>query len=128
AAVWKTLLELTFHDDLPEDQWPTGGSRWLAVVEHLLEQPDSPWWDDRRTIVVETRDEILVRSLTSARLELTVSLGKDAEEWQWGRLHTLAPEHPVLGGDGVPDPVRRLVNPTPVAVDGGASIVNATSW
>ncbi len=129
SAVWATLLELTFWDDLPEDAWPSGDSRWLEVVVRLLEQPDNAWWDDRRTVnVVESRDEILARSLATARLRLTVELGKDARDWQWGRLHTAAPEHAVLGGEGVPTPVRHLVNPTPQPVGGGSSIVNATSW
>ena len=129
AAVWSTLLELTFWDDLPQDEWPSGDSRWLEVVKRLLEEPDNPWWDDRRTVnVVESRDEILSRTLTTARLDLTVDLGKDAGDWQWGRLHTAAPQHPVLGGDTVPDPVRRLVNPRPLAVGGGSSIVDATAW
>lgn len=129
AAVWSTLLELTFWDDLPQDEWPSGDSRWLEVVKRLLEEPDNPWWDDRRTVnVVESRDEILSRTLTTARLDLTVDLGKDAGDWQWGRLHTAAPQHPVLGGDTIPDPVRRLVNPRPLAVGGGSSIVDATAW
>src|SRR5665647_3178978 len=54
--------------------------------------------------------------------------GPTAADWQWGRLHIAAPEHPVLGGDGIPGPVRRLFNPRPLAVGGGSSIVNATSW
>ena len=129
SAVWANLLELTFWDDLPQDQWPSGDSRWLQVVTELLDEPDNLWWDDRRTVnVVESRDEILSRALTSARLELTVELGKDADDWQWGRLHRLAPQHPVLGGPAVPDAVRRLVNPNPLPVAGGSSILNATSW
>ncbi len=32
-AVWRSLLELTFHDELPEDVWPDGGQRWFAVVD-----------------------------------------------------------------------------------------------
>ena len=129
SSVWANILELTFWDDLPEDQWPSGDSRWLEVVTRLLEEPDNAWWDDRRTVnVVESRDEILSRSLTTARLELTVDLGKESQEWQWGRLHTAAPQHPVLGGPTVPEPVRRLVNPRPLPMPGGSSIVNATSW
>ena len=129
AAVWSTLLELTFADDLPEELWPDGGSRWLEVVVRLLVQPNSPWWDDRRTVnVVESRDEILARALEAARLELTVELGKDVSQWQWGRLHTAAPQHAVLGGPSVPSPVRELVNPGPLGVGGGSSILNATAW
>jgi len=129
AAVWADLLAATFADDLPQSQWPDGGSRWLAVVAGLLDDPDNAWWDDRTTVtVVESRDEILVRTLTAARLELTVTLGKDPSGWTWGRLHTAAPQHPVLGGDAVPALVHRLVNPEAVAVAGGSSIVDATSW
>lgn len=128
SAVWATLLELTFHDDLPEAVWPSGDSRWLEVVVGILDEPDSPWWDDRRTAhVVESRDEILSRSLVTARQRLTVDLGKDAEGWEWGRLHQAAPGHP-LGGDALPSLLRRLVNPDPMPVGGGSSIVDATSW
>lgn len=129
AAVWSKLLELTFQDELPESAWPDGGSQWLHVVVGLLEDPDDPWWDDRRTVnVVESRDELLARALATARLELTVQLGKDASYWTWGRLHNAAPRHPVLGGDGMPALLRELVNPQPVEVPGGSSIVNAMSW
>ena len=129
AAVWSTLLELTFQDDLPESAWPDGGSRWLQVVVNLLEDPGNPWWDDRATVnVVESRDELLSRALETARLELTVQLGKDVRDWEWGRLHTAAPRHAVLGGPDVPDLVRDLVNPRPIGVSGGSSIVAATAW
>ncbi|KGM10729.1 penicillin acylase family protein [Cellulomonas bogoriensis] len=129
ASVWSNLLELTFQDDLPHDQWPSGDSRWIAVVTQLMDDPGNAWWDDRRTVnVVESRDEILARSLTAARLELTVSLGKTADEWQWGRLHTARPLHPVLGGEDTPRVIRSVMNPSPVGVGGGSSAVNATSW
>ena len=49
-------------------------------------------------------------------------------DWEWGRLHTAAPQHAVLGGDSVPAPVRELVNPQPLEVSGGSSIVDATAW
>ncbi|MCR6688062.1 penicillin acylase family protein [Cellulomonas sp.] len=129
AAVWSTLLELAFADDLPDGDSPNGGSRWLEVVRSLLDDPDSPWWDDRSTPgVVEGRDEVLTRAMVTARRELTQQLGRDAEDWRWGRLHVAAPEHPVLGGSSVPGLVRRLVNPEPIEVGGGSSIVDATAW
>jgi penicillin amidase len=129
AAVWKTLLRLTFWDELPDGYEPDGSDRWLEVVRALLDQPDSPWWDDHSTVgVVEGRDEILTRALVSARNELTAQLGKKASDWRWGALHTAAPQHPVLGGPGLPGLVRRLVNPSPIGVGGSSSLVDATSW
>jgi penicillin amidase len=128
-AVWRNLLAATFWDDLPEQAQPTGGSRWLVVLRDMLERPDDPFWDDRSTLnVVETRDEVLTRALVSARHDMTVEMSKDPDDWSWGPLHQLALEHPVLGGEGIPAVVRDYVNPDPVPMPGGTSIVNATSW
>jgi penicillin G amidase len=128
-AVWTAVLQLTFADDLPASLSPDGGSRWLRVVEGLLEDPQNPWWDDRTTVnIVEGRDEILRQALVTARQQLTNSMGKDPADWEWGQVHQLRLEHPVLGGDTVPDLVRRLVNPAPVPVAGGSSVVNAMGY
>jgi penicillin amidase len=129
AAVWKTILRLAFDDELPDDASPTGDSRWLEVVRRLVDDPSSPWWDNRSTpAVVEGRDEILTRAMVSARRQLTTQLGRDVEDWRWGMLHVAAPEHPVLGGESLPGVVRRRVNPSPLSVGGGSAIVDATAW
>ncbi|AEG45240.1 peptidase S45 penicillin amidase [Isoptericola variabilis 225] len=129
AAVWRNLLKDTFWDDLPESMRPSGNSRWLVVMQHLLERPEDPLWDDRSTLnVLESRDEILTQALVSARRDLTVELSKEPEDWSWGALHTLELAHPVLGGEDVPGLVRDYVNPRAVPMGGGSSIVNATGW
>ncbi|WP_422110462.1 penicillin acylase family protein [Cellulosimicrobium arenosum] len=128
-AVWRNLLELTFWDDLPVEARPSGGSRWLAVVQGLVDDPTDPFWDDRQTVsIVETRDEVLSRALVSARRDLTVAVGKRPDDWAWGDVHRLALEHPVLGGESVPGLVRDYVNPDPIGVAGGSSVVDATAW
>ncbi|MFD7022936.1 penicillin acylase family protein [Promicromonospora sukumoe] len=129
AAVWRNLLRTTFNDELPESMWPDGGSRWLAVVQGMLDDPNDAFWDDQSTVaVVESRDQVLTQALVSARQDLTVELGKDTSDWQWGTLHQLRLEHLVLGGPGIPAPIATYMNPAPVKVGGGSSIVNATSW
>ena len=129
AAVWRNLLENTFWDDLPQEARPDGGSRWLVVVRDMLERPGDPFWDDRSTLhVTESRDEALIRALRSARRDLTVEMSKHSSDWSWGALHTLRLQHPVLGGESIPGPVRRLMNPRPVPMPGSSSVVNATSW
>ena len=128
-AVWNQFVKLTFDDELPTGMRADGGARWRAAAAALLENPKSPWWDNKQTItVVETREEILRLALVEARLELTRKLGKDPDDWRWGALHTMTLQHPVLGGETSLGPLRWFVNSGPYAVSGGPAIVNATSW
>ena len=128
-AVWRNLLELLFDDELPTGLKADGDARWRSAVQGLLTNPKSAWWDNKLTPnVTEGKDEVLRQALVEARLELTRELGKDPAKWQWGKLHRLTLEHPVLGGDTVPGPVRWLVNDGPHDMPGGSSIVNANGW
>ena len=127
-AVWRNLLALTFHDDLPEDRRPGGGGRWFEVVRRLLESPEDPFWDDITTEdVVETRDTILEQAVRDGRDEMTQRQGKDPSGWAWGRLHALRLTDQTFGTSGI-GPIEALVNRGPVDVGGGESIVQATGW
>ncbi|WP_308113232.1 penicillin acylase family protein [Antribacter soli] len=127
AAVWRNLLKETFWDELPESMRPDGSSQWLTVVQGMLGNVSDPFWDDKSTVaVVESRDEILSRALVTARQDLTVELGKDAEDWTWGTLHQLQPPHPL--GAGVPGALQQFLEPASRKVGGSSSVVNATSW
>jgi penicillin G amidase len=127
-VVWRNLLALTFHDDLPEDVWPDGGDRWYAVMADLLQEQDSPWWDDKDTEeVVETRDDVLRQALLDARDEMTRRQALDPGDWTWGHLHRLDLVNPTLGDSGI-GPVEWLVNRGAWEVGGGASTVDASGW
>jgi penicillin amidase len=129
--VWATLLKLTFADELPDGFKPDGGDRWFEVVRRLLPNKEKrdPWWDDRTTTdVVESRDEVLRRSMTSARLELTTKLGKDPKRWQWGRLHRLRLNQNPIGHVGASAPLRWLFDRGPYSAPGGSAAVSAFSW
>ena len=127
-VVWSNLLRLTFHDDLRQGIWPTGGDRWFAVVTELLRDPAGPWWDDKQTEdIVETRDDILLHAMLDARDELTRLQSLDASEWTWGHLHELNLRHATLGESGV-GPLEWLFNREDHGVGGGSSTVDATGW
>ena len=128
SVVWRNLLALTFHDQLPRAVWPDGGDRWVEVVRRLLRDPGSRWWDDVTTSDVrETRDDMLARAMTDARDELTVRQARSPESWTWGHLHTLELTNPSLGRSGV-GPVEWLFNRGPYELGGGAESVGATGW
>ena len=126
-VVWSNVLRLTFHDDLPEELWPDGGDRWVAVTERLLREPAASWWDDTTTSAVETRDDVLAAAMLAARDELTRLQARDPDAWSWGTLHRLELRSQTLGESGVA-PVEWLVNRGPWRVAGGSAAVDATSW
>ena len=127
-ATWRHLLANTFHDELEEDRWPTGGSLWFEVVRNLLQQPDNAWWDDVTTGGQETMEDILFISMSEAYDELVDLLGDDPKGWEWGKLHIAHFENQTFGQSGI-GPIEWLFNRTaPEEVGGGSSLVNAVGW
>ncbi|MEJ7630574.1 MAG: penicillin acylase family protein, partial [Nocardioidaceae bacterium] len=125
-VVWKNLLALTFHDQVPKVAWPTGNSRWWVVVQNLLERPRDAFWDDVRTRDRETRDDILRAALKDARDELTQIRSSVPKQWRWGDLHRLTLRNATLGSSD--SPVAFLFNRGPYEVPGGSSVVDAASF
>ncbi len=127
-AVWKNLLAVTFHDELPESTWPGGRDRWFEVVRGMLSDPDNPWWDDVSTRGVrEDRDAMLARAMKDARDELTMVMAKSPERWRWGKLHQLSLTNQTFGSSGVA-PLEALFNRGPYELSGGNDAVLATGW
>ncbi|WP_084957396.1 penicillin acylase family protein [Thermoactinospora rubra] len=119
-AVWRHLLKLTFDDELPAQARPTGGDRWFEVVRSLLDRPDDPFWDDVRTPVKETRDDMLRLAMVDAYEEV----GADTP---WGEVHTLTLTNQTFGSSGIA-PIEMLFNRGPFGVPGNKDAVNATGW
>ena len=127
SIVFHDLLKATFDDQLPQSLWAQGGDRWYAVVAKLLSEPNNPWWDDKSTPQVETRDDILVAAMTQARKEATTSMARDPSGWSWGRLHRVKFVNQTLGVSGVA-PIERLFNRGDFAVGGAPATVNALGY
>ncbi len=126
-AVWRALLAGTFHDELPPAVRPDGGARWVAVVGRLLDEPDSPWWDDLGTDEIESRDDVLRAALLGARDDLTSRQAFEADEWTWGRSHALdleAATGPLWGSDLA----RAFLDRTGPPTGGSGSAVEATDY
>jgi penicillin G amidase len=126
-AFWRSLLQNTFNDDLPEERYyPDGGSRWNEIMRHMDES--SKWWDDKTTTdIVETRDDILQKSFEEGVDELEEIFGKDPSAWNWGEMHASTFRNSTLGESGV-GLIEDLFNRGPIPTGGGESIVNATGW
>ena len=127
-SVWRHLIQDVFVDQVGPRVDVSGGQRWMGVMEELLEQPRSIWWDDADTTdVIEDRDQILRRAMVEARDELTKRLALDPTTWEWGRLHTLELKNQSLGQSGI-GVIESLFNRGPWRVGGGSAAVDATNW
>ncbi len=127
AAVWKHLLAVTFHDDLPKDYWPVGRDNFFQVLRPILDNPTSEWWDSRSTSNIEERDAILETAMLQAWNEMVDTLGSQPSEWRWGDLHTATFRNASLGQSGIA-PIEWLFNRGPFEVSGSGDLVNATTW
>ncbi|MFG2495015.1 penicillin acylase family protein [Streptomyces caniferus] len=109
---------------------PDGGDRWYEVVRGILDDPNNAWWktEDRPGRPGDkNRDQLLAHAMKDARYELTSKLGKNIDNWSWGRLHQMFLKNQTLGTDG-PGFLQGLFNRGPWNVGGGEAAVDATGW
>ncbi|MCK9410080.1 MAG: penicillin acylase family protein [Bacteriovoracaceae bacterium] len=86
----------------------------------LLNDTGSVWFDDSATPQIETREEIIRKSLKETVEELKGTLGNQMKEWRWGRIHTLTLKHPF----GDIDVLKSIFNIGPFEVGGSGTTVN----
>jgi len=89
------VLKNIFKDDLGEEKYLT--FRGTIVCENtfprVLENSDSPWWDDQATDAVESASQIISRSFRIAIDEIVEDRGANPSAWQYGKIHHLTHKH-----------------------------------
>lgn len=129
CAAWNAweyrVLRDVFDDDLgPLAREYVGSDVSWVVLARLLEEPSSPWWDDRATPELEDRDTIVARAMDEAGAELRAAIGSP-DRWSWGRLHTATFREATLGVSGI-GPLEWYFDDGPHPVAGTAGAVNNT--
>ncbi|MGV8918566.1 MAG: penicillin acylase family protein [Pseudomonas sp.] len=94
-----------------------------GALPRLAADPDSPWWDDRNTPAKETRADIVKLAWHESVAHLKQLYGNNADEWRWGKAHTLTHEHPL----GSQKPLDRIFNVGPYAAPGTHEVPNNLS-
>ncbi|QWC84149.1 penicillin acylase family protein [Nocardioidaceae bacterium] len=126
-AVTRRVLQLTFDDEIRTPVAPDGGPRWTAVLEDLLTDPTSRWWDDVTTPQLETRDTVLETAERLAVDDLVRSQALDPREWTWGHQHQV--RFRVQGAEALdPGLAGWLLDTDPVEMPGDGSTALVTSW
>jgi penicillin amidase len=90
----------------------------------LIKSSSSIWWDDIRTDVIETREDILRAAYSEAVSSLVNQFGEAPADWKWGKLHTLELAHPI----GKVDALRPFFNIGPEPTQGGYETVNQADF
>jgi penicillin amidase len=114
------LLADIYRDEMGDDlfhDFVTLVNIPIRVTTRLLEEGDSPWFDDVSTPAVETRDDILRRSMREALADLRRLRGDDTRLWRWGDLHTVTLQHPF----GLVKPLDRIFNVGPHPFPGAST-------
>ncbi|MCA9944680.1 MAG: penicillin acylase family protein, partial [Anaerolineales bacterium] len=65
----------------------------MPMLIDMLAQPDHPWFDNKNTPEVETRDDIIQQSFEEGVAWLTRLQGDDIANWDWGRIHSVTFPH-----------------------------------
>lgn len=92
----------------------------MTVMTGLLLKDSSPWFDNITTPEVESKNDIVRKSLEDAVYDLKGLLGGELKEWQWGRLHKVEFKH-VFGANKL---LRPMFDVGPFEVGGS----HATVW
>jgi penicillin amidase len=125
---WVHLLEQTYHDQLPERQYPSGNHITADAMYFLLSEPNASWWDDAFTPgQTEDRDDILIRAFTSAYADGVERFGSNMDNWRWGELHTITFRNATLGRSGI-GLIENIFNRGPYTTNGSESVVQKTCW
>ncbi len=117
------LLKNIYRDEMGDElfqQYIFLANMPYRVTLSILNDTGSTWFDDVTTSEIETRDDIIRKSLTETLNDLSEKFGPEMKEWRWGRLHTLTLKHPF----GKVEVLQSIFNIGPMEVGGSGTTVN----
>jgi len=127
STTFLRFLHNTFEDELGDTlfgYFVTFTAIPYRVIDRLLRAESSSWFDNVRTTSIETRDEILRKSLYDALQELQATLGTDTRMWRWGSIHTVTFAHPF----GTQKPLDKVFNIGPFPLSGSGSTIHKAEF
>ncbi|WP_296260223.1 MULTISPECIES: penicillin acylase family protein [unclassified Pseudomonas] len=119
------LSDQAFHDELGDGMFATLLSTRVIdmALSRLAADAHSPWWNNRNSNEPESRDNTVKVAWHAAVSHLKSLYGANADEWTWGKAHTLTHEHPL----GRQTPLDMLFNVGTFAAPGTHEVPNNLS-
>ena len=89
------VIKDVFKDELGVENYLT--FRGTIVCENtfplVLQNNESPWWDNQNTDEIESAQQIVKSAFLAAIDEIIEDRGADSSTWQYGKLHHLTHKH-----------------------------------
>ncbi len=86
-----------------------------------MARDSSVWWNDITTKdKIETKQDIISKSLKKAVLFLENQLGNSVDSWTWNKVHSIEHNHPM----GKVDALKEYFNVGPFEINGGSEVLN----
>ncbi len=101
GSLYHTFSRNTFMDEFPEGTitWEAfqdmNQLSYAAQEDHLIVRDESPFFDKVKTKEKETKWDIIAMSLSGAVDFCVSKMGKDRDNWQWGKLLTYHWKHEI---------------------------------
>lgn len=134
ASIYETwymfLVQNVVGDELGEElagEYQQDIRKHVPMMVNLMADADNAWFDDVNTPEVETRHDIVRRSLADAVNWLSGRYGGDPSKWRWGRLHTVTFMHTPFGQSGIAF-LEHIFNSRTVPAPGGEFTVNMAQY
>jgi penicillin amidase len=122
--VWtQEFLLATIKDELGDtlfNAYATWSTLAIRALEYLAQHPESPWFDNRLTLEVETAPQIALGSYRKMLQTLRDQQGNIMVDWQWGKIHQLTLVHPL----GKHETLKEVFNAGPFPLGGSGSTIN----
>jgi len=121
------LISNTFEDQLGKEVVDTVVKdlnvdipvQW--IIRYMGDNENKFWDDTTTSSVKETRDDMVLKSMTEAVEELSARLGSDPQGWAWGKVHQMTIRHPM--GEVLP-----FLNLSPLPYAGDDFTIHAGWW
>ncbi len=121
------VLEYSLKDELGLDDFEGLVSSYLLKrsFKKFYNNDESVWWDNILTEdTKETREIIFQKAFDKTIEDLTLQLGENIQEWQWGKVHTLTHKHPL----GSVKQLSKYFNVGPFPIQGSNCVINKMAF
>ena len=128
AMFLKCFLQNTLLDEMGKDllnEYVFIANVPYRVTLKMLADSSNSWFDNISTPKIESKNEIIRKSLSDALSDLENSFGRDVAKWQWGSLHKATFKHSFSGASSLLD---KFINIGPLSIGGDGTTLFNTEY